>query len=271
MTDKSVRAEFKISLRDILFLLILLIVIYYAYEMYSKYSSANEQNPFVANILVALAVFIVVVLYSAKHVKNHIGALVLGIVVAVVVFIILDYKYISNLPDELAKDIGGVSVSNPFSHEPTKEQILKVLHSQYADPVKGEVYWPGNKNIQNYANAAHLNLSIWTFETQDFVCYVETNKIARIQDKLDSPQEVWNNIFYGHIYPIMVYVPLPDGTSKPYVVYCRCHIKTANFVLSSTVHCPSGRTYDLNNEYRHMNRNDAIYCFNNPPAPWSIS
>jgi len=271
MTDKSIRTEFKISLKDIIFLIILLIVGYYAYDMYSKYSSINKENSILASVLVALVVFVVVVLYSAKHVKSHTGALILGLILAVTAFIILDYKNIINLPSELAKDIEGISVPNPFSHKPTKEQILKVLHSQYADPAKNEVYWPGNKNIQNYANAAHLNLSIWTFETQDFVCYVETDKIARIQEELDSPQDVWNNIFYGHIYPIMVYVPLPDGTTKPYVVYCRCHIKTANFVLSSTVHCPSGRTYDLNNEYRHMNRNDAIYCFNNPPAPWSIS
>jgi len=271
MTEKSINATFKISSKDILLIIVLVIVAYYAYDIYSKYTSTSEKNPNVANALVALVAFIVTVLFSAKHVKNHTGALILGVVVASVVFLLLDYKNIAQLPEQLSHMLGSsINIQNPFSSEPSKEQILKVLHSQYADPTKNEVYWPGNKIIQNYANAAHINLSIWTFETQDFVCYVETDKIARIQDKLEDPQDVWNNIFYGHIYPLVVYVPLHDGTTKPYVVYCRCHIKTANFVVTSTVTCPSGKTYDLNNEYRHMNRNDAIYCFNHPPSPFGI-
>ena len=142
-----------------------------------------------------------------------------------------------------------------------KEEILRAVWNKYADPTKNEVYFPGNKTLQMYAKSAGYDVSAgFPFQELDYICIVHTDQLINIQTYMDNPKDLWNKIFYNRIYPLSVYV-----NGQLYVAYFKCDLREVNMTLISTVTAPSGKTYDLNKEYRHMPREDGLFILNNPP------
>ena len=168
-----------------------------------------------------------------------------------VAFVALFYKDILNA-------IGQVSIPGFGVDE---KKVKEKIYIEYADPTKNEVYFPGNNNIKLYAKAAGVDLHSSPITEKDFVAVVYTDQVIKIQQHTDDPKEVWNNIYYNRIYPLQVYV---DG--ELYVVYCKCDIREYDWHVTSMV-CWGfpPKCYDLNKEYKHMPKEDALVLLNNPP------
>ena len=246
--------------REAQLLLVIGLLLIIAYLIFSAKSDANSLGAVLADLVkndqtkaVIVAVIVVLVVYMALvHAKIDDPVTIFAIAGGTGLIMLLALFY-TDILDALSTGVSSIGTN--------VDKVKEALYQQYADPGKGEVYWPGNKNIQNYAKAAGYDIGAgFPFQEMDFLCIVHTDQIQKVLTRMPDPKEVWNYIYYVRLYPVKVYV-----NNQLYVVLCSCELKEVNITFFSTVTAPSGKTYDVNNEYRHMPKDDAIYVFNNPP------
>lgn len=219
------------------------------------------------SIKIIIGTFIITLILFAKYLKSesYIHPVILAILCTTAVAVAIYYNDTKDLLKKLESGFDfDLNSLNPFaSHTKTpslKSQIRQKLYEEYANADNNEVYFPGSDNVKMYANAAGVSLTGLWMLPKNFVCIVFTDQIIKIQDYEDDAQTTWNNIYHGHMYPILVYL-----NNKTYYVYCHCMIKEIETTLFDTVTCPDGKTYHICQEYRHMNKNDAMYVFNHAP------
>lgn len=204
--------------------------------------------------LVALTVVAVVILALVfAKIDDPIVIFTLALGTGAIMFLALFYS-------DLGAGLGGIFPSLPPSEE-LVNKIKSEIYNTYADPSKNEVYFPGNSKLQSMALAAGYDLcaSVGCLTKKDFVAVVFTDQILKIQEGIDDPKVVWNNVMWKHMYPLEVYL---DG--KNYIVYCKCDIREYDWKLVSTV-CFGLTCYNLNSEYRHMPKEHALSILNNAP------
>ncbi len=265
-TSKSLHvklhSEFKFHFRDFIYLVILAIAAYAFYKIQNIMQSDSDFNEKIS--LVAL-VFLFTLLFTVKFAKfdNHIAVLAIAAVAALAVAFIAFEK---NIAEALHFNLPNISFGIPSftGNSDLKSRVAKALAEQYADPAKDEVYWPGNTILDNYAKAAHYNVSTgWLGLVPKFfaaVVYTDRPHIIKITDNLPSPEETWNNIYYGHQFPCIV--SLDDGSTK--VAWCYCKFTECAFskIVPFPGMPPEVDGYNLDNEHRHLKKPEAEKMWN---------
>ena len=261
MAEKKFSFNLDVKSKDLIIAITLLVGLIYTTSVFPHVFHSNTR------VIILAVVFLGTIILFSKYLKssNALHPLALAVICTVVVAITMYQK-------DLEKQFKNVfhfdlnKVFNDIFHlfdqpdDKTNEKIKKTIYEKYADPTKNEVYFPGSDNVKMHANAAGVSLTGLFLLPKNYVCVVFTNQIIGIQDHEDTADETWNKIYHGHMYPL--YVNLDDNS---YVVYCHCLIKEVDTTFFDTVKCPDGNTYHICHEYRHMNKNDAMYIYNHAP------
>ena len=244
-----------------LFIFIFLLILYYSLNKELKKAGSSLYQVLLSDNLKLLIIAGVIIFIMATALKSRTSD-----TTSVLLFSAIagGLTFLGLYAQEIKKLTGNIDL-NPFddliSEEKTnpdlKIKVRDYIYERYADPTKSEVYYVGATTLNQIADQAGIDRCKrflgQCYETYDYVGFVDTYEIVRIDRTSPPPAEVWNEIVVGEIYPLKAYI---DG--KKYVVWCSIDlIRTDLNVITWLKQSILGFDFDPDMDYPHLPRDRA--------------